>query len=327
MSDVASDVRLVAIINSLNRRALLAASLESLSVALKQLPFSTAVVVFEAGSTDGSREWLQRFQIGSPSPEVSIVVAAPDEDSSFAAGVNNGCREAILRYPSLEYLLLFETDNLVDEGEPIALAVRLLDSHSRLGAVGFTVTKRSGEPAGFGCSFPSALQFLLGQQLTAMLRLDQPKLSAEPTFEGYTWGICDVAYTSPLLVRRAAWVQTQGMDATVFPFSDSDLDWCWRASQTGWRIAVLQLKGVIHDNEQQASSWSAKRVINFHRSRLRLLRKHLGYSGHLLKLGLLIRHVLEFVALIVGSPLLSDPRGSLRKRWLLIISVMRGYRV
>jgi GT2 family glycosyltransferase len=169
-------------------------------------------------------------------------------------------------------------------------------------------------------------QFLIGQQITALLGLDRPRLSAEPLFDGYRWGTCEVVFTSPLLVKRAAWEETDGLDAASFPFADCDLDWCWRAQRSGWKLAVIELKGVTHDNEQQASAWSSRRVLSLHRARLRLLQRHLQARASLLKLGLLVRHVLEFVALALSSPLLSNPGGSLRKRWLLITSVMQGYR-
>jgi len=326
-SNSASDpVRLVAIVNSFNRRALLEASLPSLGSALRQLPFGTAIVVFEAGSTDGSVEWLRMYQSSCVDPEIAILVPAPGEDSSFAAGVNAACRHAIRSYRELELLFLFETDNWIAGSEPIAVATALLNSHARLAAAGFTVTKRSGEPAGFGCSFPSVPQFLMGQQLTAILGLDRPRLSAEPPCDGYRWGTCDVVYTSPLLVKRAAWEETAGLDAASFPFSDCDLDWCWRLQRSGWKLAVIESKGVVHDNEDQASAWSFTRVLSFHRARLRLLQRHLHAQASLLEAGLLVRHLLEFVALALASPLLSHPGGSLRKRWLLITSVMRGYR-
>lgn len=323
---VIDPVRLVAIVNSFNRQALLEASLSSLTSVLRQLPFGTAIVVFDAGSTDGSVEWLREYQSSSTALEVCILAPAPGEDTSFAAGVNAGCRDAIRRYPELQWLFLFETDNSIAGSEPIVLATRLLDSQAQLAAAGFTVTKRSGEPAGFGCSFPSVPQFLIGQQLTSILGLDRPRLSPEPPFDGYRWGTCDVVFTSPLLIKRTAWEETNGMDAAMFPFADCDLDWCRRAQHKGWKMAVIELKGVIHDNEDQASAWSSKRVLSFHRARLRLLQRHLRARAYLLKPGLLARHVLEFVALALASPLLSHPGGSLRKRWLLITSVMQGYR-
>ena len=319
-------VMLVAVVNSFNRKALLEASLASLTFAFGQLPFRTAIVVFEAGSTDGSAEWLREYQSFCDVPEISILMPASGEDTSFAAGVNAGCRQAILRYPELQWLLLFETDNSIAGGEPIALAAMLLNSHAQVGAAGFTVTRRSGEPTGFGCSFPTAAQFLMGQQLAAMLRLDRPRMSLEPLFDGYRWGTCDVVFTSPLLIKRTAWEETNGMDAAMFPFADCDLDWCRRAQHKGWKMAVIELKGVIHDNENQSSAWSARRVLAFHRARLHLLQRHLRARTSLLKIGLLVRHVIEFAALALVSPLLSHPGGSLKKRWLLITTVMRGYR-
>jgi len=319
-------VMLVAVVNSFNRKALLQTSLASLASALTQLPFGTAIVVFEAGSTDGSLEWLRSYQSSSTGLEICILIPAPGEDSSFAAGVNAGCRQAILRYPELQWLLLFETDNSIAGGEQIALAAGLLNDHPQVGAAGFTVTRRSGEPAGFGCSFPTVPQFLMGQQAAAMLRLDRPSMSVEPLFDGYRWGTCDVVFTSPLLIKRKAWEETDGLDAATFPFADCDLDWCRRAQQKGWKTAVIELKGVIHDNEDQSSAWSARRVLSFHRARLRLLERHAQAQVSLLKLGLLARHILEFAALALASPLLSHPGGSLKKRWLLIATVMRGYR-
>ena len=319
-------VRLVGVVNSFNRRALLEGSLSSLTHAFRQLPFGTAVVVFEAGSTDGSVEWLREYQSSCSFPEILVLTPASGEDTSFAAGVNAGCRYAIDKYPELESLFLFETDNSIAGSEPISLATRLLNFHPQVGAAGFTVTKRSGEPAGFGCSFPSVPQFLIGQQLTSILGLDRPRLSTESPFDGYHWGSCDVVYTSPLLVKRAAWEETDGLDAATFPFADCDLDWCQRAQRSGWKLAVIELKGVIHDNEDQASAWSSRRVLSFHRARLRLLQRHLHARISLLKAGLLVRHLLEFVGLTLASPLLAHPGGSLRKRWLLITTVMHGYR-
>ena len=319
------EVKLVGVVNSFNRRALLETAISSLTHALRQLPFGTAIVVFEAGSIDGSVEWLREYQSSCSVPEILVLSPAPGEDASFAAGVNAGCRHAIGRYPELEWLFLFETDNRIAGSEPITLATKLLNSHPQVGAAGFTVTKCSGEPAGFGCSFPSVPQFLIGQQLTSILGLDRPRLSAESPFEGYPWGSCDVVYTSPLLIKRAAWEETDGLDAATFPFADCDLDWCQRAQRSGWKLAVIELKGVIHDNEDQASAWSSRRVLSFHRARLRLLQRHLHARVSLLKAGLLVRHLLEFAALTLASPLLAHPGGSLRKRWLLITTVMHGY--
>lgn len=48
--------------------------------------------------------------------------------------------------------------------------------------------------------------------------------------------------------------------------------------------------------------------------------------GMYAEVSVLVRNVQEFVALVLASPLLSHPGGSLRKRWLLITTVMHGYR-
>lgn len=322
-----SNVKLAAIINSFNRLPLLKKALPALVSAFRQCPFAAAVVVFEVGSKDGTVEWLRDYRQQVPDVPIEVVEPEPGADSSFSAGVNAACQMAAALYPQVENFLFYETDNWIAGPQPLLTAVKLLESRPELAAAGFTVLRHSGQPAGFGCKFPTVLDFLLGQQMTYLLKLDRPTLRADGIVNDSSWSVCDVVFTSPLLVRRKAWGESGGMDAGTFPFSDCDVDWSWRLSKLGWKMAVISTDGVVHDNEGELSGWSARRVVDFHRARLRLLCRHAGTWVRWLKPLLLTRHCAEFLLLHVLPKAPDQAKESIDKRRLLIKSVMKDYEV
>jgi len=246
-------------------------------------------------------------------------------DGSLSAGVNAGARYSLEKFPDLKWLFLFETDNWIDGVAPVLAAVELLGSVPDLAAAGFTVKKHGGDDAGFGCRFPTVAQFILGQQLTSLLRLDAPRIREWHKTGNVRWAPCDAVYTSPLVIRRETWEQIGGPDAASFPFSDTDVDWSWRAWSQGWRMAVIETSRVVHDNRGVASEWSAGRVVNFHRARLHLLSKHRKMPLLPVKILLLCRHLFELFLLIVASWCLNNPRQMLRKRLVLLKSVLWNY--
>jgi len=317
-------VELVAIVNSFNRRELLEQAITSLTVALRGARFGSGVVVFEAGSKDGSLEFLQGWQAQHPADNISVI-RAPEGRGSFSDGVNLACAEAVGRFPKLRWLFLYETDNWISGIEPLEKAIALLEREPRLAAAGFTVKQHDGRFFGYGMKFPSTISFLLGQNLAGLCHLHRPNNSPWQTSDGIRWRRCDVVFTSPLLIRREAWEQSKGFDAQKFPFSDSDLDWPWRCAQLGWKMGVICSKDVILDNLAPPSAWSANRVLDFHRNRFRLLQRHRGRHLALLKPLLFLRHGIETILLKGRSR--SDPaaKEKLAKRKQMLRTVWNDY--
>jgi GT2 family glycosyltransferase len=317
-------IELVAVINSFNRRELLERALISLTQALRNAPFGSAVVIFEAGSNDGSKEFLDAWREQNPGDNLTVVAAA-DGHSSFSHGVNKGCAVALQRFPECQWLFLYETDNWLANAEPIGQAISLLKVQPQLAAVGFTVKRHNGIFCGYGMRFPSSISLALGLNLSMLWDLDRPNASAWQVTEGIRWRTCDAVFTSPLVIRRQAWEQTDGFDAEGFPFSDSDLDWAWRCANLGWKMSVIASENVVHDNLKQASAWSSNRVIDFHRSRLRLLKRHRGNRAALLKPLLFLRHCAETIVLSYQAG--SDPGAEqkLAKRREMLRTVWRDY--
>jgi len=319
----ARPVELIAVINSFNRRALLERALTSLTETLRSAPFGSAIIVFEAGSNDGSVEFLKTWRDNNPADNLSII-EAPTGRSSFSDGVNTGCAAAISRFAKCHWLFLYETDNCLTSVEPLQKAIALLKIEPQLAAVGFTVKQHDGKFYGYGMRFPSALSFALGQNLAARLNLHAPNNSAWQTRDGIRWRTCDVVFTSPLLIRRETWEQSGGFDEKNFPFSDSDLDWAWRCAKLGWKMAVISSDSVVHDNLEQLSAWSANRALDFHRNRFRLLKRHRGAWVSLLKPVLFLRHWLETLLLARRS---NDPgaKEKLAKRKQMLRTVWNDY--
>jgi GT2 family glycosyltransferase len=317
-------VELVAIINSFNRRSLLERAISSLTQALRSARFGSAIIVFEAGSSDGSADFLRTWREDHPADNLIEIEASTDR-RSFSDGVNSACAKANALFPDCRWLLLYETDNYLASVEPLEKAISLLKRQPQLAGAGFTVKQHDGEFFGYGMRFPTALSFALGQNLAARLNLHAPNNSAWRISDEIRWRTCDVVFTSPLLIRRDAWEQSDGFDGKSFPFSDVDLDWAWRCAKLGWKMAVIASDNVVHDNLEQLSAWSANRVIDFHRNRFRLLERHRGKHVALLKPFLFFRHWVE--TMILARKSAADPmaKEKLAKRKQLLRTVWSNY--
>ena len=317
-------VEFVAVINSFNRRHLLQQALTSLTRALRNARFGSAIVVFDADSDDGSKEFLEAWCERNAGDNL-IIITPRDGRVSFSDGVNTGCATALVQFPECRWLFLYETDNWLENVEPLCHAISLLNLQPQLAAAGFTVKQHNGMFCGYGMRFPSFLSLALGQNLALSWNLHRPNDSMWQVTDSIRWRTCDVVFSSPLLIRREAWEQSGGFDPERFPFSDSDLDWAWRCAKSGWQMAVIASLDVVHDNMQQSSAWSANRVIDFHRSRLRLLKRHRGKLTALIKPMLFFRHCAETIAL--AAKIRSDPtaRGKLAKRRQMLRTVWADY--
>lgn len=292
------------IINSFNRLDLLKHCMNTLSSAISQSGNESmfVAVVYEAGSSDGSSEWLreERRRFGF---NVDIITPKVGDDTSFSAGVNAAVAYAQERYINLEYLLLFETDNQIQTFNPISQAIDILKSKEKLAACGFTVRQVNGRFAGAGQPFPTVFNFLLGKNLVHHFNLETIPFSWEVN-KGIQFSYVDVVYTSPLLVKLQAWRDSQGLDAKVFPFSDCDVDWARRLRDLGWQMGVIKTSEVIHDNLDNLSNWSQMRAVHSHRGRLRYLKRHRPISVLFVwPVLLLFRHLIE----LSGSILVNDP--------------------
>lgn len=290
------------IVNSFNRFDLLKQCIGALAswIPGSGLKDRCAVVVYEAGSSDGSLEWLrnEKDKLGFP---MEILVPSKGDDTSFAAGLNAGVKHAEKVFPSLRYLVFYETDNKISTEKPLLQALYQIEHTENLGACGFTVQKHDGSSAGVGMPFPRLVNFMLGAKLVQHFQLEKIPYKWSENGEGVLFSPVDVVYTSPLLVRLDAWKQSEGLDQVVFPFSDCDIDWAKRLRNLGWSMGVIKVDKVIHDNQETLSTWSRTRALQFHRGRLRYFLRHHHFSvSFLLPTVLMLRHFTELLLVKVA---------------------------
>jgi len=315
-------MKYVAIINSFNRNDLLKEALEQLEA---NGGADLHVVIFDAGSSDGSVQCATAFVAKDPHRR-RLVTPEEREDTSFAHGVNRAVEAALSAWPDLECLFLYETDNLLLNGTALRQAETLLAARPEVAAVGFTVTRLDGTKASWGARRPTLFAFVLGQQLSARLGLEEPIPAEWKDLEGVRYRPADIVFTSPLLIRASAWRQFGPLDEKSFPFSECDIEWCLRVRRSGGLLCVVQASGVVHDNRAMQSQWSAKRTLTFHRARFKLLRSIYGRLAFAILPLLWLRHLTESV--VLGLLCLAQPSRTPRflARLSLLQASLTGYR-
>lgn len=314
------------IINSFNRVNLLIESLKTLSNSIyeNKINYDFVAIVYEAGSTDGSYEWLisEGKKLKLP---IHVITPKCGDDTSFSAGINSAVAYAEKKYKDLKYILFYETDNQILNFTPISQAINQLESNDQLAACGFTVRHLDGSPAGVGQPFPTLLNFALGKNVVTHFDLEAISYRWQYYSEDIIFSKVDVVYTSPLLVKINAWKDSAGMDASVFPFSDCDVDWARRLRNKGWIMGVIKTNDVIHDNLSSFSAWSSTRAIHSHRGRLNYFRRHRPIGVLIVwPVLLLVRHTIE----LISSWLVKDPkrRSQLTSQFsFLFVKSLSGY--
>lgn len=283
------------IINSFNRVKLLKECLAILSSWVPESEFNDRLIaiIYDAGSTDGSREWMKSEGRKLNLP-IHVIFPNFDDDTSFASGLNSGAAFAERKWPNIRYFLFYETDNKILNPAPISEALIQLKNRDSLAACGFTVRKHNGNPAGVGMAFPTLLNFVLGKHLVHRLRLEKIPYRWDNSLAGIDFSEVDVVFTSPLLVKVNAWKESNGLDSKVFPFSDCDIDWARRLRNLGWRMGVIRSNYVIHDNKENISTWSKSRAMQFHRARLRYFMRYKPFAVYFIwPAFLFLRHLIE----------------------------------
>ncbi len=317
-------IKTAVITNSFNRLSLLKLAAEPI-VRLLQQDESIAWVIFDAGSTDGSLDFINDLIQTRDDSRIKLISPRDSQSTSFAAGCNQAIEFALNNYSSLEWCLFYETDNQLLNATALSDGRKRLESDESLAGVGFNLEAADGQHVCFGCNFPRAIEFVLGQTASAKLRLDKLQVNWIQNSSGPSWTYCDVVFTSPLLIRAAAWRDVGPMDAIEFPFTDSDLDWAWRARAKGWRLAAIDVPGVIHDNVGAISQWSSRRVLWFHQSRYRLLKRHRGRCIRTVLPLLLLRHSIEYLIIRLASRNRAEQINKLNTRKKLLLDALSGY--
>jgi N-acetylglucosaminyl-diphospho-decaprenol L-rhamnosyltransferase len=234
------------------------------------------IIVVDCASSDGSNEMVQH-----EFPAVRLVASA--DNLGYAGGNNVGARLADGRH----FMILNPDTEVV--GDALAVLVRYMDEHPRIGAAGPLLRYPDGSLQSSRRRFPTLAtafwestlldQWFPDNRFAARYRMaDQPADAAQSV---------DWLVGAATLIRRTAWEETGPFDEDYFMYFE-ELDWCRRCRAAGWEIHYVPQAQIIHHEGKSSEQAMAARSIRFQRSKVRYFSKHHGAAwGQVIRLFLL----------------------------------------
>ena len=250
------------IIVSYNTRDLLRDCLRSVYRSLGTAGLAAEVLVVDNASRDGSAEMVR-----GEFPGAAIISNA--ENRGFAAANNQALRQAQGRY-----LLLLNPDTVV-QGDALPALARFMDEHTQAGVACGRLLYGDGSFQHSCFRFPTLLMsfldfFPVNHRITgSRLNGRYPHSWFERPFPiDHPLGAC-------FIVRREAVEQVGLLDEQFFIYCE-EIDWCIRIRRAGWEAYYTPTATIVHLEGRSTQQFRGPMLVELHRSRYRLFRKHYG---------------------------------------------------
>ncbi len=275
------------IIVNYNVRDFLMHALESIQRALQDI--SAEIFVVDNASVDGSVEMLK-----NTFPEVLII--ENKSNVGFAAANNLAIQKS-----SGEYIVLINPDTVVQEDTFTSL-ISFMSDHPDAGAAtckilnpngSFSIDSRHSIPTpmtafwkqiGLSKLFPKSKTFARYN----LTYLDENEINQVDAISG-----------SFMFIRRAAYEDVGLLDEDYFMYCE-DVDYCYRITQSGWKIYYVPDSSLIHYKGESTKKNNIDYVINFNRSLYLFYKKHFHQKyfalvGWLILLGVFLRGTFIYI--------------------------------
>lgn len=220
------------------------------------------VIVADNGSDDGSLQWLRDNH-----PEVGIIEL--DRNYGFSEGYNRAIAQ--VKHP---YVTLLNSDVETTPGwwRPV---LDFMSSHPDAAAVQPKILslkdKSKFEYAGAAGGYLDALGYPYCRgRLFDITETDNGQYDGEPVEVAWASGAC-------LTVRRDAYLQTGGLDASFFAHME-EIDLCLRLIAAGYKVYALTDSAVYHLGGASLNQGNPQKTYLNFRNNLFLLRKNLTRS-------------------------------------------------
>lgn len=222
------------------------------------------VVVIDNSSSDGSADNL-RF------PELDLSVVRNSENRGFAAACNQGARGS-----SADYLLFLNPDTRVLP-DSFRIPIEFLEGpeSTNVGICGIQLLDEAGNVSQSCSRFPTARSFfflMFGLDRFFSNHVEGHFLSREDHLKS---GPVDQVMGAFFLVRRTLFESLGGFDERFFVYFE-DLDFSYRAKQTGWESYHLANAQAYHQGGGCSEQVKARRLYYSLCSRILYSYKHFG---------------------------------------------------
>jgi len=250
------------------------------------------VVVVDNASRDGSLETLSGLS-------GSVEVLALSQNVGYGAAANKG----VLRTHA-PWVIISNPDVVVDEKAPEFLR-QACQARPGAAIAGPKVLEPTGEVYPSARAFPS-LATAAGHVLLGLVvprnRFTQRYRSLPPTTSAQSAAIeVDWVSGSFMLVRREAFLALGGFDEAYFMYAE-DVDLCWRAWRSGWKVVYVPQAEVVHVGGASTSRRPYAMILEHHRSAFRFAcRSQQGLARALLPLEAVVLGARALVALGVAA--------------------------
>lgn len=254
-------IDLSVIVVTFNSERYIAACLRSLTAALDGL--ASEIVVVDNASADGTVAAVA-------SAGMSARVIGRDVNGGFASAINVGLGATTGRY------VLWLNPDAEIVGGRLSGVLQWLDAHPDVGIAGLRLVDEQGrvEPSDRG--FPS-YHSALGHRYSLLTRVWPSNPFSlrylRPDRDRAVPGEADWVSGAALVHRRDVSATLRGLDEQFFMYCE-DVDFCYRARQSGWRTAYVPLVTVRHAIGGSASAAKPAMIRARHESLWRYYRKH-----------------------------------------------------
>ena len=220
------------------------------------------VIVADNDSSDGSDE-----AVAAADPDVIFLPTGANLGYPVAA--NKGAARG-----SGDLLLICNSDITMEPGS-VAAMVAALDADDGVAIVGPRIEDPDGSLYPSPRRFPG-LEDALGH---AFVGLFSQRNRFTSRYRMLDWdqqaGTVDWVSGACFMSRRDAWDALGGLDESYFLYAE-DLDLCWRAWRSGWRVAFEPAARVVHVGGATTSLAPYRFIVLHHQSALRFARRYLS---------------------------------------------------